>query len=95
MPLSAGDFSKLPPAYIAAAGIDAVLEDSHDYEAALKSAGVPVTLSTAEGLPHSYLRTIHFSRAAGAAFDAICAALREGLNTTGSSAMASTTLMAG
>jgi acetyl esterase len=98
MPLSASDFSHLPPAYIAAAGIDAVLEDSHDYAAALQSAGVPVRLSTAEGLPHSYLRTIHFSRAAGAAFDAVCAALREALHTTGntnSPAMASTTLMAG
>jgi hypothetical protein len=56
---------------------------------------VPVTLSTAAGLPHSYLRTIHFSRRAAAEFDAICAALRGALNTTGSSAMASTTLMAG
>jgi acetyl esterase len=99
MPLAASDFSNLPPAYIAAAGIDAVLEDSHDYAAALKRAGVPVTLSTAESLPHSYLRTIHFSRAAGAAFDALCAALGSALgatpNSTGSSAMASTTLMAG
>jgi acetyl esterase len=99
MPLAAGDFSNLPPAYIAAAGIDAVLEDSYDYEAALKQAGVPVTLSTADGLPHSYLRTIHFSRAAAGAFDAVCAALSGALNSTGnattSSAVSSTTLMAG
>jgi len=99
MPLAAADFRDLPPAYIAAAGIDAVLEDAHDYAAALKAAGVPVSLSVAESLPHSYLRTIHFSRAAATAFDAICAALRNALNSTGnttdSSAMASTTLMAG
>jgi len=98
MPLAAADLGNLPPAYIAAAGIDAVLEDAHDYAAALKAAGVPVTLSTAESLPHAYLRAIHFSRAAAAAFDAVCAALREALNATentNSSAMASTTLMAG
>jgi acetyl esterase len=95
MPLAAADFSNLPPAYIAAAGIDAVLEDAQDYAAALQAAGVPVILSTAEGLPHSYLRAIHFSRSAAAAFDATCAALRRALNTTDSSAMASTTLMAG
>jgi acetyl esterase len=99
MPLAAADFRNLPPAYIAAAGIDAVLEDAHDYAAALKAAGVPVTISVAESLPHSYLRTIHFSRTAAAAFDAICAALRDALNSTGnttsSSAMTSTTLMAG
>ena len=95
MPLAAADFSNLPPAHIAAAGIDAVLEDALDYAAALKTAGVPATLSTAEGLPHSYLRTIHFCRAAAAEFDAVCAALRHALSATGSSAMTSTTLMAG
>jgi acetyl esterase len=98
MPLAAADFSNLPPAHIAAAGIDAVLEDAVDYAAALKAAGVPVVLSTAEGLPHSYLRTIHFSRKAASEFDAICAALRSALGSasmTGSSAVASTTLMAG
>jgi len=72
-----------------------VLEDAHDYAAALQAAGVPVTLSTAESLPHSYLRTIHFSRAANAAFDALCTALRSALNTTASPATTSTTLMAG
>jgi len=58
MPLAATDFRDLPPAYIAAAGIDAVTEDAEDYAAALQAAGVPVRFSCAESLPHSYLRTI-------------------------------------
>jgi acetyl esterase len=95
MPLAAADFRDLPPAYIAAAGIDAVREDAEDYAAALKQAGVPVTLSTAENLPHSYLRTIHFCRRAAAEFDGLCAALRRALGSTASSATTSTTLMAG
>jgi acetyl esterase len=100
MPLAAGDFRDLPPAFIAAAGIDAVLEDAEDYAAALRAAGVPVTYRCAEGLPHSYLRTIHFSRRAAAEFDAVCAALRQALGGTALPAMtstigASTTLMAG
>jgi acetyl esterase len=98
MPLAAADFAGLPPAHIAAAGIDAVREDAEDFAAALKQAGVPVTLSTAEGLPHSYLRTIHFCRRAAAEFDALCAALRGALGGTPiekSPAVASTTLMAG
>jgi len=95
MPLAAADFSNLPPAYIAAAGIDAVLEDAEDYAATLKAADVPVALSTAEGLPHSYLRTIHFCSKAAAEFDALCAALRQALKTTALPAVTSTTLMAG
>jgi len=95
MPLAATDFRGLPPAYIAAAGIDAVTEDAEDYAAALQAAGVPATLSCAENLPHSYLRTIHFCRRAAAEFNGLCGALQRALGSTGSSAMASTTLMAG
>jgi acetyl esterase len=95
MPLAAGDFRDLPPAFIAAAGIDAVLEDAGDYAAALKAADVPVTLRCAEGLPHSYLRAIHISRRAATEFDAVCEALRAALGGTGIPAVTSTTLMAG
>ena len=102
MPLAAEDFRNLPPAFIAAAGIDAVLEDAEDYAAALQAAGVPVTYRCAVGLPHSYLRTIYFSGKAAAEFDAICAALKDALGggAQESPAMtpvpgASTTLMAG
>jgi acetyl esterase len=95
MPLAAGDFANLPPAFIAAAGIDAVLEDAEDYAAALTAAGVPATLRCAEGLPHSYLRAIHISRRAATEFEAVCEALKSALGGTGILAVTSTTLMAG
>jgi acetyl esterase len=96
MPLAAGDFAGVPPAFIATAGIDAVREDAEDYAAALSGAGVPVAYRCAETLPHSYLRTIHFCRSAAAEFGAVCDALARALGSaTGSPAVASTTVMAG
>ncbi|HVZ01094.1 MAG TPA: alpha/beta hydrolase [Dongiaceae bacterium] len=108
MPLSADGFGGLPPAFIAAAGVDAVLEDAEDYAAALAAAGVPVTYRCAETLPHAYLRTIYFCRQAAVEFGAVCDALARALGSSAAgssaagatagataSAMASTTLMAG
>jgi len=102
MPLSAGDFRGLPPTVIAAAGVDAVLEDAEDYKAALEAAGVPVSYRCAETLPHSYLRTIYFCRPAAAEFGAVCDALARALGSTaqgttaqGTTATTSTTVMAG
>ena len=97
MPLAANDLSRLPPAFIAAAGIDALREDAEDYAAALGAAGVPMTFRCAETLPHAYLRAIHFSPKAEAEFAAVCAAIAKALNSSavGSAAMTSTTLMAG
>jgi len=93
MPLAAESFHDLPPAFIAAAGVDAVREDAEDYAAALRAAGVPVTHRCAETLPHSYLRTIHFSARAAAEFDAVCDALKRALASP--PAVASATVMAG
>jgi acetyl esterase len=81
MPLAASDLSGLPPAFIAAAGIDAVREDAEDYAAALRAAGVAVTYRCAEQLPHSYLRTIYFCRQAAIEFNAVCDALGAALGT--------------
>jgi acetyl esterase len=97
MPLSAGDLRGLPPAAIAAAGIDAVLEDAEDYAAALEAAGVPVSYRCARTLPHSYLRTIYFCRQAAAEYGAVCDALARALGSAagGSTSSTSTPLMAG
>jgi acetyl esterase len=94
MPLEADDFQGVAPAFIAAAGIDAVREDAEDYAAALGGAGVPITFRCAETLPHSYLRTIYFCRQAAAEFGAVCDALARALGSTATTS-ASATLMVG
>jgi acetyl esterase len=78
-PLSAQRFDHLPPAYVAAAEIDIQREDSEIFVSRLQEAGVPVRYHCAPGLPHTYLRTIHFCDAARTAFLAVCAALKDAL----------------
>jgi acetyl esterase len=64
MPLMARDFARLPPAVICAAELDVVLPDALEYAAALEAAGVPQRLIVAHGLPHTFLRAVHFCGAA-------------------------------
>ena len=73
----AGDLSGLPPAFIAAAELDCLLDDSHAFAEALEKAGVPHQLTTYRGVLHGFL---HYSRILDAAMRAIdesAAALRE------------------
>ncbi len=76
-PLAAPDLSGLPQAAIFAADVDPLAEDSADYAAALRAAGIAVSLHTGEGLVHGYLRGRHQSARIGAAFAAIVAAMRD------------------
>jgi acetyl esterase/lipase len=68
MPLMASDFTRLPPAVICAAELDVVLPDALEYAAALDAAGVPQRLIVAHGLPHAFLRALHFCGSAERAF---------------------------
>ena len=73
----AGDLRGLPPAFIAAAELDCLLDDSHALVGALEKAGVPHQLTTYRGVLHGFL---HYSRMLDAAMRAIdesAAALRE------------------
>jgi acetyl esterase len=79
LPLSAGTFHGLPPAFVAAAEIDVQREDAADYAAALRGAGIAVEHRLAAGLTHSYLRCIHLSLGAYQEFEALCNALRRAL----------------
>lgn len=79
-PLHAKDFSKLPPAYIAAAWFDILREDSVLYADKLRAAGVEATYRCAPGLVHTYLRAIHCCTAARTEFLAVCHAIRKALN---------------
>jgi acetyl esterase len=75
-PLATRDFAGLPPAAIFAADIDPLAEDAHDYAAALKAAGVAVTLHPGHGLVHGYLRGRATSDRIAEAFSAVVSALR-------------------
>ncbi|HEV8388518.1 MAG TPA: alpha/beta hydrolase [Dongiaceae bacterium] len=68
MPLMARDFSRLPPAVICAAELDVVLPDALEYAASLEAVGVPQRLIVAHGLPHTFLRALHFCGGAERAF---------------------------
>jgi acetyl esterase len=68
MPLVASDFTRLPPAVICTAELDVVLPDALDYAASLDAAGVPQRLIVAHGLPHTFLRALHFCGGAERAF---------------------------
>jgi acetyl esterase len=71
-PLAAASHADLPPAFIAAAGIDPLRDDSAAYAARLDEAGVAVEHRCAPDLIHGYLRAIGSCRAAAAEFDALC-----------------------
>ncbi len=71
------DYSGLPPAFIVAAGIDPLLDESTAYAEALRQAGVDVDLRIEPDLIHGYLRARHMSDPAGKSFEAICHAIKE------------------
>ena len=74
-PLSATDFAGLPQAFVVAADIDPIRDDSFDWAARLKAAGVPVELRNEPHLVHGYLRARHMSKRAADSFAAICEAI--------------------
>jgi acetyl esterase len=53
-PARAGDFTGLPPAYIATAGFDPLEHEGRDYAAALNAAGVPATHANYPSLVHDF-----------------------------------------
>lgn len=72
-PMAAASHAGLPPAFIAAAGIDPLRDDSAAYADRLRGAGVPVEHRCAPDLIHGYLRAVGSCWAAAAELDAMCA----------------------
>ncbi|WP_085903811.1 alpha/beta hydrolase [Kiloniella majae] len=75
-PAQAGDFSKLPTAFISAAELDPLADDGPDYADKLKATGVQVKSLVEPGLMHGWLRARHSSPRAAEAFARIVQALR-------------------
>ncbi len=54
VPLRAGDFSRLPPAYVEPQGIDLLRDEGTAYGERLREAGVPVKVNIIEGSYHGF-----------------------------------------
>jgi acetyl esterase len=78
-PILAESFAGLPPAFVHAAELDPVRDDSRHYAARLALAGVDVTYREARGMLHGFMRARFKGAAARAEYDAICAFLRDRL----------------
>ncbi|MFJ4293483.1 alpha/beta hydrolase [Cupriavidus sp. NPDC089707] len=79
-PLRAGSLAGMPPAFVAGAGFDPLLDEGAEYAARLAAAGVPCEYRLAGDLVHGFLRMRNVSRRARAEFDAACAALHRALS---------------
>jgi acetyl esterase len=75
-PLLEIDFRHLPPAFLVAAGIDPVHDDSFDYALRLRAAGIAAKVRDEPLLVHAFLRARHMSAPARESFAAIVEAVR-------------------
>ncbi len=76
-PLRETNFAGLPPAFIVAAGLDPLCDDSENYAVRLRNANVPVKVRQEPLLVHAFLRARHMSEPARQSFSAIVRAARQ------------------
>ncbi len=72
MPLAAGDFRGLPPAFVISAEYDVLRDDARVYTQRLEQADVSCEYVEGEGLIHGFLRARRMSGKAADAMTAIC-----------------------
>ena len=76
-PLSAADFSNLPPTVAFSADCDPLRDDARQYCERLLAAGVEARYVNEDGLVHGYLRARHRADRARASFDRIVEAIKD------------------
>ena len=76
-PLHETNFTGLPPAFIVAAGLDPLCDDSENYADKLRDANIPVHVRHEPFLVHAFLRARHMSEPARKSFSAIVSAARQ------------------
>jgi acetyl esterase len=76
-PLRETNFAGLPPAFIVAAGLDPLCDDSENYADKLRDANIPVHVRHEPLLVHAFLRARHMSEPARKSFSAIVIAAHQ------------------
>jgi len=79
-PILADDLSGVAPAHIVTAGFDPLRDEGEDYAAALREAGVAVTLRREPDLVHGFINAVGLGGRSHEAMTAIATAIREGLD---------------
>ena len=78
-PIRATRLDGLPPAFVAVGEFDPLLDESTEYARMLRDAGIPTEFHVVERSIHGFLRARFVSDGARAAYDRLCAAIREAL----------------
>jgi acetyl esterase len=81
-PILARDLSGQPPAHVVTAGFDPLRDEGEDYAAALREAGVDVTLKREPDLVHGFINAVGLGGRAREAMSEIAAAIRRRLGTS-------------
>jgi acetyl esterase len=87
-PILAPDLSASPPAHVVTAGFDPLRDEGEDYAAALRDAGVEVTLHREPDLVHGFINAVGLGGRSREAMTHVAAAIRRAL--VGQPATAST-----
>jgi acetyl esterase len=78
-PILASDLSGQPPAHIVTAGFDPLRDEGEDYAAALRDAGVPVSLKREPDLVHGFINAVGLGGRSREALREVAVAVRAGL----------------
>jgi acetyl esterase len=78
-PILAADLSGVAPAHVVTAGFDPLRDEGEDYAAALREAGVAVSLRRESDLVHGFVNAVGLGGRSREALAAVAAAIREGL----------------
>jgi acetyl esterase len=78
-PILAADLGGVAAAHVVTAGFDPLRDEGEDYAAALREAGVAVTLRRESDLVHGFINAVGLGGRSREAVTAVAAAIREGL----------------